>query len=167
MAKLSRPRKYDLHLLRDWLARPKGGNNFLGPGEDRPWVEGTENDLVAISKSNYDSLTYWVEERVVPWAARCGILRRQPVRGYEAVGLREWSDTTFFAMSKTFSIVMSTAIPSAAIIALYSIHHMLHRILAASLLTLVFSVALAVTTSARPAELFVATAAYVLLKTSY
>lgn len=159
MAKLSRPRRYNLGLLRDWLARAEGGNNFLGPDEDRPWLDGEESDLVAVSTDGHDSLTHWIEERVVPLAYNYGLLRKPPAPSHHAVGLVEWHDSLFWTIAKGLSVVMSTAIPSVAIVALYLIDNMNQRILAACLLTFLFSAALAVATSARPAEVFAATAA--------
>lgn len=108
---MSRPRRYDLNLLRDWLARREGGNNFLGPDEDRPWLKGEETDLLAISSSRHDSLTHWVEERLVPWASQCGLLKKAPAAGHELVGLVEWHESLFWTIAKGVSVVVSTLIP--------------------------------------------------------
>lgn len=161
MLKLPQPRRYDITLLQDWLSRPEGGNNFLGPDEDGPWLEGEEGDPAALSSSNYDRLTYCIKERIMPSLVHSGLLHKRPAPGHEATGLVQWPASFFCSISKAISVMTSTLVPSLAITALYLIDKMAHRILAACLLTFTFSSALALATSVRPAELFVATTTYV------
>lgn len=146
-------------VIQDWLARPEGGSNFLGPDEDRPWLRGEEEDLVSIFQNDHDALTRWVEERMVPGAPQHGVLRAPLVKGHEAVGLVAWTPRFFAPMVRALSVFISTAIPSAAIAILYAVKNLEYRILATCLLTLLFASVLALTTVARPAEMFVATAA--------
>ena len=114
---------------------------------------------MAVSTSRYDSLTLWIEERLVPWASHHRLLRKTPSTGHELVGLVEWRESLFWAIARAVSVIMSTVIPSLAILVLFLIKTIRYRILAALFLTLVFATIVALTTSARPAELFVATAA--------
>ncbi|KAK5729284.1 hypothetical protein LTR15_002426 [Elasticomyces elasticus] len=163
MARLPRPRRYNFQLLQDWLAREEGGNNFLAGDEGRPWWDDQMDDLVTVNSSDYDSLTHWTEEKLVPWAVNHKIMKKTSMPGHEAIGLMEWQDSIFEKIARVVSVVLSTFIPSLSIIILFFIHNVLWRILTATFLTLCFSAALAMTTSARPAELFGATAALVSL----
>jgi hypothetical protein len=86
---LPKPKKYDLEVLRDWLGRGKGGNNFLSGIEDLPWLESETADLVAVSGRNFDSITSWTAETLVPWLYRSKLLRKTPVSGQEELGLVE------------------------------------------------------------------------------
>jgi hypothetical protein len=154
-----KPKKYDLEVLRDWLAREKGGDNFLSGIEDLPWLESETSDLVAVSGRDFDTITRWTAETFVPWLYRSKILKRVPVSGQEELGLVEWDDTTYLRTARGMSVVVSSLIPSLAIVILYFIHNLIARILTAMGLSFVFSVALALSTPARPAEIFAASAA--------
>ena len=156
---LPKPKKYDLEVLRDWLAREKGGDNFLSGIEDLPWLESETSDLVAISGRDFDSFTRWTAETLVPWLYRSKILKRVSVSGQEELGLVEWDGTTYLRTARGMSVVVSSLIPSLAIVILYFIHNLIARILTAMGLSFVFSVALALSTPARPAEIFAASAA--------
>ena len=176
MRRLPQPRPYDLNMLRKWLMDEQGGNNFLGSDEDRPWLEGEERDLAAVDVSDLDILTRWIEERVLPWAYTSGILRKvreseqfakirvtdgmqTPVPGYEVINIVEWRDSLFQKTSRILAVIMSTLLPALAIAMLYLSDSLRVQVLTASLLMALFSTAMAVTTTCRPAELFTATAA--------
>jgi len=156
---LPKPKKYDLEVLRDWLGREKGGNNFLSGIEDLPWLESETADLIAVSGRDFDSITSWTAETLVPWLYRSRIVRKTPVSGQEELGLVEWDDTAYLRTARGMSVVVSSLIPSLAIVILYFIHNLIARILTAMGLSFVFSVALALSTPARPAEIFAASAA--------
>jgi hypothetical protein len=69
LQKLPGPAKYDLKFLRDWLANPKRGNNFLEGIEATVWLEENSDDLVAVSsrRTDPDPLTKWISDSVFPW----------------------------------------------------------------------------------------------------
>jgi hypothetical protein len=156
---LPKPNKYDSEVLRDWLGREKGGNNFLSDIEDLPWLESETSDLVAVSSRDFDSITRWIAEILVPWLYRSKILKRVPVSGQEDLGLVEWDETSYLRTARWVSVVVSSLIPSLAIVILYFIHNLIARILTAMGLSFVFSIALAASTPARPAEIFAASVA--------
>lgn len=58
---------HDFGVLKEWLARKHGGNNFLSGIEDKPWRNEEVVDLVALSARPYARVTRWVIERAVPW----------------------------------------------------------------------------------------------------
>ncbi|KEQ89197.1 hypothetical protein M438DRAFT_330217 [Aureobasidium pullulans EXF-150] len=156
---LQQPSPYDLNILTRWLEHEKGGNNFLNGFEDLPWTEERSSDLIALSKRDQDHLTTWTAENLVPWFFRRGITSRQPLPGQEELGLTHHSDTTYTKTSRLISILTSSLIPSLAILILYFIHNLLARIFVAMGLSFLFSVALALLTQARAAEIFASTAA--------
>lgn len=71
--KLAEPRNHDLKVLREWLKREKGGNNFLTGFEELPWHEGETRDLVALSQSQRPPLANWAAERPIPWTLDRGL----------------------------------------------------------------------------------------------
>jgi hypothetical protein len=81
--------------------------------------------------------------------------------GQEELGILEWPDDIFITASRTISVITSSLIPSLAILILYFIHSLLVRIFVAMGLSFLFSIALALLTCARAAEIFASTAAYV------
>lgn len=70
----------------------------------------------------------------------------------------EWKDETYSAASRVISVLVSTLIPSVAVITLYCIRNLLTRIFVAMTFSTVFAIALALS-DARTAEIFAATAA--------
>ncbi|KIW31454.1 hypothetical protein, variant [Cladophialophora immunda] len=64
---LPKPRSHDRSILKDWLNRPEGGNQFFRGLEDE-FLD--SSDLIAISKhqATDDLFTRWVSQTVVPLA---------------------------------------------------------------------------------------------------
>jgi hypothetical protein len=92
----------------------------------------------------------------------------RPTIALEALNIRRegsrnasnlWDDTTYLRTARGMSVVVSSLTPSLAIVILYFIHDLIARILTAMGLSFIFSVALAFSTPARPAEIFAASAA--------
>ncbi|KKY28725.1 hypothetical protein UCDDS831_g00110 [Diplodia seriata] len=154
--KLEKANKYDLHVLNGWLRQEQGGDNFLLGVEARPWQE--QRDLVALSSRQHDTLTKYMSETLVPWLHRQGLHR--PKKMDEEAGLVEWDDGSYSTASRVLSVVASSIIPGAAVVTLYHIQDLLARIFAALAFSAIFSLALALLTTARPAEIFAATAAF-------
>lgn len=146
--------------MRNWLTRTKGGNKFLSGVEAFPWEESEDSDLVALSNRHHDTFMRWVSEKLVPWSFFKWFRRsRKSVQGHEDVGLVEWSERRYRKASMALSVVASSLIPGAAIVTLYHVHDLLARIYAAFVFSALFSLALALLTIARPAEILAATAA--------
>ncbi|KAM0716127.1 hypothetical protein Q7P37_008641 [Cladosporium fusiforme] len=154
------PGNHDYTVLRKWLRHPKGGNLFLKGVEDLPWLEEERDDLVAVSSRNFDTLTKLVAEKVVPWSTSRRVIKKTPLAGQEELGLLQWNDEAYETASRLVSILTATLIPSLAIIILYFIRNLIARILTAMGMSFVFSILLAATTAARPAEIFASTAAF-------
>lgn len=56
--------------LREWLARKKGGDNFLVSVEELPWLADESKDLLAVTREPFDAFTGWVAESVIPWLTK-------------------------------------------------------------------------------------------------
>jgi hypothetical protein len=80
--------------------------------------------------------------------------------GHEKIGLAYWKDEYFSRVARIISVLISTLFPSLAVLALYFIHSLAVRLGAILLFSLLFSIVLAIFTSARPVEIFAGTAAY-------
>ncbi|KAL1626905.1 hypothetical protein SLS54_002443 [Diplodia seriata] len=156
--RLSRPRDYNLELLRDWLGRADGGGNFLKGVEELPWHPKETDDLVALSGTDDPPFMRWTAEKLVPFMFHSGLQSKEPITGLNA-GLVEWKDKRYETAARILCILLSTIIPSLAIVVLYFIRSMLIRIIASIGFSAAFSVAVALLTSARPAEIFAATVA--------
>ncbi|KEQ72298.1 hypothetical protein M436DRAFT_48793 [Aureobasidium namibiae CBS 147.97] len=144
----------NISVLNRWLADKNEGNNFLNGLEDLPWTDERASDLVALSKRQNDHLTTWTAESLIPWFLRKGFTSKAPLLGQEEPGMVEWSDDSYTTASRTISVITSSLVPSLAIVILYFIHSLLARIFAALGLSFPFSIALALLTSARAAEIF-------------
>lgn len=150
---------HDFGVLKEWLARKHGGNNFLSGIEDKPWRNEEVVDLVALSARPYARVTRWVIERAVPWLYSTKIpWKKAPLPGYEEAGLVQWNDEAYNTASRVIAVLVSTLIPSVAVVTLYCIRSLLTRIFVAMTFSTVFAVALALS-DARTAEIFAATAA--------
>jgi hypothetical protein len=124
-----------------------------------PWLPSEVSDLVALSSQDFDWITRWTAETLVPCLYQYRVLKKKPISGQEELGLVEWDDASYQQTARGLSVVVSSLIPSLAIVVLYFIHNLIARILTAMGLSFVFSAALTVSTSARPAEIFAASAA--------
>ncbi|GME32979.1 hypothetical protein GTA08_BOTSDO10868 [Neofusicoccum parvum] len=159
VGKLGDVNLHDLGVLKEWFARKHGGNNFLTGIEDKPWRDQEVADLVALSGRPYAWFTRWVIEKAVPWLYTIGIPRRKaPIQGQEEAGLVEWKDESYGKAARVTAVIMSTLIPSIAVITLYCIRSLLACIFVAMAFSMIFSIALALS-NARTAEMFAATAA--------
>lgn len=74
-------------------------------------------------------------------------------------GLPEWSDKSYHRLARLTAVLISTLFPSVAVIVLYFIHDLAIRLWVVLCFSMVFSSILAVFTTARPIEIFAATAA--------
>ena len=73
MADLPSPRAYEAKILRSWLNRSSGGDQFLDRLEAQPYHEENEHDLVALAPTEYDRVTGWLAEKIMPWLVRKGL----------------------------------------------------------------------------------------------
>ena len=70
VANLSKPWKYHLNFLREWLIGENEGNSFLSGRElELTWDENVSRDLVGIASSNTfaSPISGWLNPRLVNW----------------------------------------------------------------------------------------------------
>lgn len=65
--------KSDLNIIKNWILRPDGGNNFFRGRERAPWEEGNAEDLVSLDGwlDGRDHFTLWIKDKIVPWYHDC------------------------------------------------------------------------------------------------
>jgi hypothetical protein len=73
----------------------------------------------------------------------------------------EWEEKTFSLAARVLSVFVSTLFPSVAVLALYFIKSLAVRLGAVLAFSALFSISLAIFTTAKPVEIFAATAALV------
>jgi hypothetical protein len=76
-----------------------------------------------------------------------------------AHGLPQWSDSFYYGLARVMAVLISTLFPSIAIIVLYFIQSLAVRLWVVLGFSMLFSMVIAIFTSARPIEIFAATAA--------
>jgi hypothetical protein len=74
LCKIHGPSKHDLDCLREWLKRPRCGDNFLQGVEREVWDERPQavSDLVSMSESHVerDLISKWLSEDFLSWFHR-------------------------------------------------------------------------------------------------
>ena len=157
------PPGQNLELLREWLQRPKYGNNFLQGFEARTWdVE--RADFVTLSNDEWDQdpLARWLF-RIIPgcfhrrWAHR---LKKPSKKGVRGGDLFEYEDAILTKVAGILSMILSTLFPTASVIILYSVGNMRIRLALILIFTMLFSISLLLASKARKVEIFAATSTY-------
>lgn len=82
------------------------------------------------------------------------------MEGDEENGLVHYKDTTLSAITRVFTILVSSLLPSASIFVLYFVDSLIDRLAIIMGFSVLFSISLAVLTSAQKIEIFAATAAF-------
>lgn len=79
--------------------------------------------------------------------------------GAEDTGLSRTNDNLLGGLSRILNVTLSSLIPVMAVLVLYSIEKLSNRLYAITGFSVIFSLTLAIFTTARPIEVFTATAA--------
>lgn len=90
---------------------------------------------------------------------------QQVASPFPNTGFRQYDEARMTTISNSFAAILSSLLPTLAILIFYFIKSMLIRIVLTIVFTAMFSLALSVFTDARKVEIFSATAAYVSHKT--
>ena len=176
------PTRRELEFLRRWLMRPSMGGSFLKDIEQSIWDEPNTADLVTLfprtlQRDWFTSLLdgylldiyhrIWGHRRKVSrldckmcldeFAHRYGI--QNPSTPFPETGIRQYDDARIKRISSSVGAILSSLLPTVAILALYFVQRTLLRIGLTIIFTSVFSLALSWFTDARKVEIFSATAA--------
>ncbi|KAH0840788.1 hypothetical protein FOPE_05905 [Fonsecaea pedrosoi] len=168
---LQNPTKHDLKMLRVWLEHRDHGDNFLGGVErdifhiddpDNPSCDDRSSDLVTVSHEavEKDFFSRWVSDELVGrFHNLIGRRWKRPVD--PECGIYNYRKTHVRALSHLVGVVLASAIPAASIFTLYFVNNMVDRLGVLLAYSALFSICLAIFTTARRVEIFAATAAYV------
>jgi len=178
IAKLDRANKNDQKWLRVWLQHNEGGKSFLEGCEYRAYDEVERPDLISISsRPSDDRFTRWLEMSLIPHLptrlrkrilvsidhthtfTALTVSNQEPMAGSEETGIGRVKLEVLHRFARALNVVLSAIIPSTAIVALYMINNLPYRIAAVAAFSGVFASVLAIFTTARPVEIFAATAA--------
>ena len=85
---------------------------------------------------------------------------QRTIEGDEESGLIHYEDATVYNITRIFCILISSLLPSASVVVLYFVEHLIDRLGIIMGFSLMFSFSLALFTSAKRVEIFAATAAF-------
>ncbi|KAF2686626.1 hypothetical protein K458DRAFT_297185 [Lentithecium fluviatile CBS 122367] len=161
LSKMRDARDHDRDSIDHWIRIESGGDKFLSGCEARPWMPGSQRDLLSLSSRSTDDLfTRWIEEHVLPWLHWLFFYPwKKPMKGEEATNITHYGKAGLKRMARALQGVLSTLLPSLAVLALYHISDPIVRLGAIAAFSAAFSLVLALFTKARPIEMFAATAA--------
>ena len=160
---LGKPLDADLAFLREWLERPDGGNFFLKNLEAEPWSQSDPADLVVLFNSSFnkDHFARYMSDKIVPWYhRRFGHRSKKPSPKSESGGVWEYKREGFVVLGNVICMLLSSLVPSAAILGLYFVQSPGARLAVITAMSLVFSFVMTVIVQGRRADVFAATAAF-------
>lgn len=153
------PRAYNLETLRSCLRDANLPDYLLGQDSDIWEDPDLRSDLVALDATkDEDSMTVWIAAHLVaPFHKLVGKHLVRPAD--DSAGLYNYSDGAITKLSSLVATVLSSVLPIVGVIVLYFVKNTLARIGIIAAMTALFSLCLALLTSAKKSEIFAATAA--------
>jgi hypothetical protein len=159
--KLKAAHDSDLSTLKDWLRRSDGGDHFLSGREYGPWEDDNRNDLVSLlSSAHGDKFAQQLWNVFQPAYHRFIGWRAKPHIDEELGKIWEYREESFTLAGNILCVVLSFAIPTGSIFALYYVQPMLARLLIMAAFIFVFAFAMMFVVQSRRGEVFGATAAF-------
>ncbi|MCJ1403440.1 hypothetical protein MMC11_006663 [Xylographa trunciseda] len=156
------PTSREIGFLRNWLLRPSMGNDFLNDVEHSIWEVSNTPDLVTLFSRELekDVLTTFLERGLLNLYHRIwGHRQKQSDSPDPGTEFRSYDERRVMTMSNSVGAILSSLLPTVAILVLYFVNTTLIRIGLIILFTAIFSLALALFTEAKKVEIFSATAA--------
>ena len=151
----------DVLVLKDWLSRPEGGNRFLGAVEKGPWSGNQDDDLISLlPQSGHDRFGQRLSDRFLPWYHSLIGKHRHPSEDPNLGQIWFYDRDAFTFAGNVICMLLSFAMPTASIFALYYVHSMLSRMLMVATFIFVFASAMMFAVGSRRGEVFAATAAF-------
>ncbi|OQO12263.1 hypothetical protein B0A48_02904 [Cryoendolithus antarcticus] len=138
-----------------WLNRPDGGRSFLCDREKDIWTAENMEDLISLAppRAQQDVFTSFLDGALTDIYHRIWGKRKETQPGF-----RDYSQKQTSRASTVIVTVLSSALPTITVLVLFFIHSLLIRIGLVIVFTALFSLALAVFSSADKATIFTATA---------
>ncbi|KIX99819.1 uncharacterized protein Z520_04455 [Fonsecaea multimorphosa CBS 102226] len=160
---LQQPRKDNLELRRQWYDEESGGDQFLYGVEAGIFRDASiEEDLLTLKENigSNDALANFLSEKVVPLYHRLvgyKLHRSMAEKAFERTW--EYRPETLVQVGNTICMLLSAVIPALSILVLFSMRSMAARLVAISMMSLVFSLVMNVIAQRR-ADVFMSTTAF-------
>ncbi|KIW93908.1 uncharacterized protein Z519_05223 [Cladophialophora bantiana CBS 173.52] len=160
---LQQPRKDNLQLRRQWYDEESGGDQFLYGVEAGIFRDASiEADLLTLNENigSKDALANFLSEKVVPLYHRVvgyKLHRSMAEKAFERTW--EYRPETLVQVGNTICMLLSAVIPALSILVLFSVKSMAARLVAISMMNLVFSLVMNVIAQRR-ADVFMSTTAF-------
>ncbi|EXJ67767.1 uncharacterized protein A1O5_09113 [Cladophialophora psammophila CBS 110553] len=160
---LQQPRKDNLQLRRQWYDEESGGDQFLYGVEAGIFRDASiEADLLTLNENigSKDALANFLSEKVVPLYHRVvgyKLHRSMAEKAFERTW--EYRPETLVQVGNTICMLLSAVIPALSILVLFSVKSMAARLVAISMMSLVFSLVMNVIAQRR-ADVFMSTTAF-------
>jgi len=160
---LQSPRKDNLDLRRRWYDEESGGDQFLYGVEAGIFSDRTvEADFLTLNENvgSKDPLAKFLGNTVVPLYHRIlghKLHRRMSEKVFD--GTWEYRPETLVVAGNTICMILSAVIPALSILVLFSVQSMAARLIAISMMSLVFSLVMNVIAQRR-ADVFMSTTAF-------
>ncbi|KIW23888.1 uncharacterized protein PV07_12051 [Cladophialophora immunda] len=160
---LQQPRKDNLELRRQWYDEESGGDQFLYGVEAGIFRDASiDEDLLTLNENigSKDALANFLSEKVVPLYHRVvgyKLHRSMAEKAFERTW--EYRPETLVQVGNTICMLLSAVIPALSILVLFSVKSMAARLVAISMMSLVFSLVMNVIAQRR-ADVFMSTTAF-------
>ncbi|KAL2436546.1 hypothetical protein ABEF95_011895 [Exophiala dermatitidis] len=160
---LQSPKKDNLKLRRQWYDEESGGNQFLYGVEAGIFCdESIESDFLTLNENvgGKDSLANFLSERVLPSYHRMlgyRLHRSMAEKAFDRTW--EYRPERLVQVGNTICMLLSAMIPPLSILVLFSVKSMGGRLIAISMMSLVFSLVMNVIAQRR-ADVFMSTTAF-------
>ncbi|KAL2221291.1 hypothetical protein M432DRAFT_266076 [Thermoascus aurantiacus ATCC 26904] len=162
LIRVSKPTRRELDFLRKWLIRPSMGNDFLTDVERAIWEPSNDPDFITLCprEQQVDVFSSFLHGALLDVYHRIlGHRRKQSTSPFPGTGFRSYGECRLAAVSDGITVVISSLLPTLAILILYLVKPMYARMALIIGFTALFALALSIFTSARRVEIFSATAA--------
>jgi hypothetical protein len=159
--KMKRPHTTDLSTLQTWLGSEDGGNHFLVGSEASAWNDDSKSDMISLFASAHsDTLAQQLWNRFLPWYHNTIGRRRKPYIDPELGQVWEYQPESFTLAGNILCVLLSFAIPTGSIFALYYVRSMTLRLLMMAAFILLFAIMMMFMVGSRREQVFAATAAF-------
>ncbi|KXH65576.1 hypothetical protein CSAL01_12160 [Colletotrichum salicis] len=169
----SPPLDIDIKSLRLWLGRENvgQGDRFLSQAgiEGTVWDEEHRGDLLTVGgpSTRSDRLSRFINDKALSFYQSTLGHRSKDGNKVGADGIRHYDGRKVQRAGDIVVGALSAAFPTVAILVLYFVQNLIHRIGLVIVFTFIFSVAFAMMTGAKKAEVFAATAAFAAVEVVY
>ena len=160
---LHHPPKDNLELRKQWYDEESGGDQFLYGVEAGIFRDASvEEDLLTLNENigSKDALANFLSEKVVPFYHRFvghRLHRSMAEKAFERTW--EYRPETLVYVGNTICMLLSAVIPALSILVLFSVRSMGARLIAISMMSLVFSFLMNIIAQRR-ADVFMSTTAF-------